>query len=105
MACSSTAGSQTPYYLEAGGTGELNANANTVNVCTATKILDRLHREFTEQYVATTTTGRTLVSIAVQNNPTFYLRKQPKLNGFQGEAATAGNIYRLYNFFIKSASS
>lgn len=90
------------YYLEAGGTVKQVANGTTVDVCTATEILDRLHREFTEQYVATTTTGRTLVSTAVQNNPTFYLRKQPKLNGFQGEAGPAGNIYRLYNYLTRT---
>ena len=96
MAC--TAGKA--YYLEAGGTVKQGATVTTLDVCTSTEILDRLHREFTEQYVTTTTQGRTLVStIAVKNNPTFYLRKQPKLNGFQGEAdPPAVDINRLYNY-------
>lgn len=105
MACVTTAGSQTPYYLEAGGTVKQLADVRTVDVCTATVILDRLHREFTEQYVATTTTGRTLVSIAVQNNPTFYLRNQPKLAGFQGEATTDSNLNRLYNYLTRTDMS
>lgn len=105
MACVTTEGSPTPYYLEAGGTGKLNANANTVNVCNATKILDKLHHEFTDQYVVTAATGKTVVSDAVKINPTFYLRKQPKLNGFQGEDNTGGDIYRLYKYLTTTGSN
>jgi|LauGreDrversion4_2_1035121.scaffolds.fasta_scaffold123417_2 hypothetical protein len=99
MACSATGTERTDYYLEANGTGIISANDQTKDVCTATKILDRLHREFTEQYVTgTVPTGRTSSSTDVSMNPTFYLRKQPKLNGFQGEDATGGDIYRLNKY-------
>ena len=100
MAC--TAG--TTYKLESGGITDQIANDTTLNVCTATKILDRLHREFTEQYVGTAATGRTVSSAAVNMNPTFYLRKQPKLNTFQGEDNNGGDIYRL-NKYLRSSGS
>jgi len=93
------------YYLEAEGTKPLSANNNTLNVCTATKILERLHGEFTEQYVGTVATGRTVNSNSVNMNPTFYLRKQPKLNGFQGEDASAGDIYRLYKYLTTTGAN
>jgi hypothetical protein len=98
-------GDKFTYYLEAGGTKPLIANDITLNVCTATKILERLHGEFTEQYVGTAATGRTLNSTSVNMNPTFYLRKQPKLNGFQGEDATAGDIYRLYKYLTTTGAN
>lgn len=97
----------TTYYLEAVKDHKAlpTANATTLNVCTATKILDRLHREFTEQYVAPpAATGRTAISTAVQMNPTFYLRNQPKLNGFQGEDNNGGEINRL-NKYLRSSGS
>lgn len=97
--------SGTTYYLEASN-NMLRANATTLNVCTATKILDRLHSEFTEQYVPPpAATGRTAINTANLNaNPTFYLRKQSKLNGFQGEDITGSEIYRL-NKYLRSSGS
>ena len=105
MAC--VAGTTT-YYLEAVKDHKAlpTANATTLNVCTATKILDRLHSEFTEQYVPPpAATGRTAINTANLNaNPTFYLRKQSKLNGFQGEDITGSEIYRL-NKYLRSSGS
>lgn len=104
MACSH--GSK--FKLEANGNVELTANNATIDVCTATKILDRLHREFTEKYVAPTSgsnapAGRTAISDpTVKDKPTFYLRIQPTLNGFPkhgggGTETDGGTINRLYN--------
>jgi hypothetical protein len=105
MAC---AAGTTTYYLEAVKDPKTlpTANNDTLNVCTATKILDRLHREFTEQYVAPPApTGKTVITTTDLNaNPTFYLRKQPKLNGFQGEDNNGGEIYRL-NKYLRSSGS
>jgi hypothetical protein len=109
MAC--TAGTTT-YYLEAVKDHKTlpTANNTTLSVCTATKILDRLHREFTEQYVpvpgtGTVPTGRTAINTANLNaNPTFYLRKQPKLTGFQGEDNNGGDIYRFKKYLQSSGS-
>lgn len=106
MAC--TAGTTT-YYIEAGGTTPKTANNTTLSVCTATKILDRLHREFTEEYVpvpgtGTVPTGKTAINTANLNaNPTFYLRKQPKLTGFHGET-TGDSVYRFKKYLQSSGS-
>jgi hypothetical protein len=102
----------TTYYLEAvkDRNDPTTANPTTLNVCIATKILDRLHREFTEEYVPVpgtgqqVATGRTAISTNVSANPTFYLRKQPKLNNFQGEGTDANGINRL-NSYLRSVGS
>jgi hypothetical protein len=95
----------TTYYLEAGGITPKTANATTLSVCTATNILDRLHREFTEQYVPVPASGKTAINTANLNaNPTFYLRKQPKLNTFQGEDKNGGDIYRFKKYLQSSGS-
>jgi len=102
------------YYLEAEGTTKQTASdsmINTINVCTATKILDRLHREFTEKYVATATTGKTLISDDSRNNPTFYLRAQPPLAQFPAvsgsgtESAGGTSTNRLYNILMASKTA
>lgn len=112
MACAAG----TTYNLEAVKDQKVlpTANDTTLNVCTATKILDRLHREFTEQYVpvpasGTVATGRTAINTNDLNaNPTFYLRNQPKLSGFQGEGTIAAGstetINRL-NSYLRSVGS
>ena len=83
----------------ADGTTEITANASNIDICRATKILDRLHKEFTEQYVATTTTGKTKIELIHKNNPTFFLRDQPKLAGFNGENADGTTSNRFYTIF------
>ena len=100
MAC--VAGTTT-YKLESGGITDQSANATTLSVCTATKILDRLHREFTEEYVQSAATGKTVISNTVQMNPTFYLRKQPTLASFHGE--TAGGVISRLNKYLRSSGS
>jgi hypothetical protein len=47
------------------------------DVCKATKILDNLHKDFTEKYVSTATTGRTVISEGLKHKPSFHLRDQP----------------------------
>ena len=101
----------TTYYLEAVKDHKAlpTANATTLSVCTATNILDRLHREFTEEYVPVpasgpAATGKTMISTANLNaNPTFYLRKQPILAGFPGDP-NSGVISRL-NSYLRSSGS
>lgn len=69
---------------------EIKVNSDNANVCQATVILDRLHKEFTEQYTESTD--------ALKNHPTFHLRKQPALGGFNNEGA--GTIVdRFYKIF------
>ena len=98
-----------------GGETEITAgNASKKDVCTANKILDRLHKEFTEQYVETSTTGSTVISTNVSTNPTFYLRNQPKLSGFaigtasavEAEAAADGTkVNRFHTIFSRGTEA
>lgn len=109
MACTST----DKFRLKTGpgsGAGEITAdNQSKQDICTATKILERLHKEFTEQYVATAATGKTLItSNEVLATPTFYLRQQPTRAGFISKRDTAkntiaettgGTVNRFYDIF------
>ena len=94
------------------GISEIAAdNDSKREICTATKILERLHKEFTEQYVETAATGKTLISTNVSMNPTFYLRQQPSLTGFISKRDTttpqkntiaetgSGTVNRFYDIF------
>lgn len=93
------------------GETEITAdNDSKVDICTATKILERLHKEFTEQYVATAETGKTVISMDVSANPTFYLRNQPKLSTFaignEIEAAADGTtVNRFHKIFTTTAET
>lgn len=78
-------------------------NARKKDVCTATKIVDRLHKEFTEQYVTSEETGRTVISTTQKNNPTFFLRKQPNLNDEGNPDGT--NVDRFYSIFTTKDAS
>lgn len=75
------------FRIQSSSGKELTANSSTVNICTATNILDRLHREFTEKY----TTGNSSQTA----NPTFYLRKQPKVSSFFNEPSDGQEINRF----------
>jgi hypothetical protein len=97
------------------GVTEITAdNDSKVDICTATKILERLHKEFTEQYVATAETGKTVISTNVSANPTFYLRNQPKLSGFSigteaapvtESAADGTNVNRFHTIFTTTSET
>jgi hypothetical protein len=65
-----------------------DANKNSINdVCTATKIVDRLHKEFTEK-------GTTIANNT--SNPTYYLRNQ---------LVDGANVNRFYNIFTGKTES
>lgn len=87
------------YRIQSSGSTDLIANSTTEKlVCTATKILDRLHREFTEKYAPSTGTppvGKTAIADTHRNHPTFYLRKQPELSSFFGENNNGQEINRF----------
>jgi len=64
------------------------ANKNSINdVCTATKIADRLHKEFTEK-------GTTIANNT--SNPTYYLRNQ---------LVAGANVNRFYDIFTTKTES
>jgi hypothetical protein len=57
------------FRLQSSDNNEITANADNLDICTATKILERLHDDFTKKYA----------SSQVSNNatkPTYYLRNQ-----------------------------
>lgn len=81
------------FRLESGpssGTGAITINSSPSNadiqICTATQILDRLHREFTEKYEpvpsgsGTVPLGKTKIAAELNVNPTFHLRNQPPID-------------------------
>jgi len=93
---------KTPFRLQSGpGGGEtaIPATQNNLDICNATKILERLHKECTEKYVT--------ADASVKGNPTFYLRTQPTIASFPaasgtGTETTGSSINRLYNILIAS---
>ena len=66
------------------GIDEITANVYNIDICTATKILERLHKEFTEK-------GTTIANNV--NNPTYYLRNQ------------STNVNRFYDIFTSQTES
>jgi hypothetical protein len=59
------------------------ANTANLKLCNATKILEHLHKSFTEQYVdGTPSTGQTKITSDAAKNPTFWLREQPTIENF-----------------------
>jgi hypothetical protein len=67
----------------------INGNTYSIDICNATRILEKLHKEFTEKY--TTTTGLTAVD-SNKTTPSYYLRKQPTSNSDGGEINRSYNI-------------
>ena len=76
-----TAGT-TKFRLDPTTEAGITSTATTNNVCTAANLLDRLHREFTEQYSGSTTD-------IIKHNPSFHLRNQPNTLILPGDGATA----------------
>jgi hypothetical protein len=81
----------------------ITSTALTNDVCTAANLLDRLHREFTEQYVATATTGATVIADALKNNPTFHLRQQPTLTTFNASETAGSTVNRYYSITTRAS--
>lgn len=88
------------FRIKSSNKAEITANSNTINTCTATNILDRLHREFTEKYAyapssGTVPVGKRAIADNHRDHPTFYLRNQPKLSSFFSEASDGQEINRF----------
>jgi len=84
----------TTFRLNETTAAGITSTDTTNDVCTAANLLDRLHRDFTEKYVASETTGSTVIVVDLKNKPTFHLRQQPALPDFNGE--TAGSTVNRY---------
>ena len=79
-----TCATGTTFRLDGTTIAGITSTDITNDVCTAANLLDRLHREFTEQYSGTTTTTET-----IRDNPSFHLRNQPTTLLLPGDGATA----------------
>ena len=87
MSCGAT----DKFRLDPTGT-EITVGTSFVNLCKATGIVDRLHKEFTEKYTASATVD------TIKHTPSFHLRNQPTTLLMQGETGTAPTN-RFYTFF------
>lgn len=77
MTCTTgtTGTNATKFRLEANGETEITADAGNLDICNATKILERLHTDFTEKYTTNVASNNT--------KPSFYLRNQEDTSGQQ----------------------
>ena len=92
MACTAATATTaaTTFYLEAGGTTIQTASNSTLNVCTATKILDRLHSEFTAKYTALAT------ATDVSKNPTGGTTSTSEINRLNKYLQSSGTDDQFY---------
>jgi hypothetical protein len=98
-----TCGPGVKFRIQSSKGEEITANTNTINTCTATNTLDRLHREFTEKYAPSTgqvPVGKIAIADDHRNHPTFYLRNQPKHSSFNGEGVDGTEINRFNSMFL-----
>lgn len=94
------------FKIQNGPASGVTANTANLKLCNATKILEHLHKSFTEQYVASSpATGQTLITYSnAKNTPTFWLRQQPTLTEFNtlngktdaNTESAGGTTNRLY---------
>lgn len=88
------------FRIETKGTAPICATGNTElqYIKNATKALEELHKNFTEQYYEPgTASGRqTQITESLKKNPTFFLRTQP--NVLSGEQS-GSNVNRFYSIF------
>lgn len=99
MAC----GSGTKFRIQSNGTNELTANDDTKDACTAAKLLDRLHDDFTKK------TKNTLTSNVPDDAsvPSFWLRNQSKVEGFtlmNETSSTSDTTNRFTTIFTSQTS-
>jgi len=102
MSCDTTG---TSYNID--GTSNTVQSENDKDVCRATKILERIHKDFTEKYYTSSGKGtdaaKTLVASA-DKKPSYYLRNQPtsnddgsEVNRFYQNASSSSSVTGPYN--------
>ena len=93
MACSNG----DKFKIKNGPPSGITANNVNMTLCNATKIMEGLHKSFTEKYTSSTS--------ADAKNPTFWLREQPTIEGFKtlngktgaNPESAGGTTNRLYS--------
>ena len=80
---------------------EITVGNSFADLCKATRIVDRLHKEFTEQYAA----GASVADI--KHQPSFHLRNQPTMLLMPGETGTAptNRFYKEFTADPQNTSS
>jgi len=64
----------TKFRIGSTGSNELTANTDNIEICKATKILEQLHKDFTEKYT-------TANAASHSTKPSFYLRNHEHTSG------------------------
>ena len=101
MAC----GNGTKFRIQSNGTDALTANDRdgTTVACTAATLLDRLHDDFTKK------TRNTMTSNVPDDAsvPSFWLRNQPKVEGFDlmGETSSSSAITNRFTTIFTTKTS
>jgi hypothetical protein len=95
-----TCGATDTFRLDPTST-PITVGTSFANLCKATRIVDRLHKEFTEQYAA----GASVADI--KHQPSFHLRNQPTMLLMPGETGTAptNRFYKEFTADPQNTSS
>ena len=88
------------FRIQSNGTAEIPANDDTKDACTAAQLLERLHSDFTKK--TTSITAPTNTAQEDGKLPTFWLRNQTRISGFDDSGTGATN--RFYNIFTTQTS-
>lgn len=86
MACGAT----DTFRLDPTGT-EITVGTSFINLCKATKIIEQLHKDFTEKYATSASID------TIKHKPSFHLRNQPTSLMISGENPAPTN--RFYTVF------
>jgi len=86
MACGAT----DKFRLDPTGT-EITVGTSFINLCQATKIIEQLHKDFTEKYATSASID------TIKHKPSFHLRNQPTSLMISGENSVPTN--RFYTVF------
>lgn len=81
------------FRIQSNGTAEIPATVDTKDACTAAKLLERLHLDFTKS------TSNTLPDNTNQADgklPTFWLRSQPGINNFDSGTGDTNRFYKIF---------
>ena len=88
------------FRIQSNGTNPITYSADTKDACTAAQLLERLHSDFTKK--STSITAPTNTAQEDGKLPTFWLRNQTRIDGFDDSGTGATN--RFYKFFTTQTS-
>jgi hypothetical protein len=83
------------FRIQSNGTAEISATYDTKDACTAAKLLDRLHLDFTKS-TDDSITAPTNSAQANGNLPAFWLQIQTAIAGFDSTTAQTDRFYTIF---------